>query len=319
MKVAPLWKFIQERHAIYLKKERSELKPWTRDPILQNYRFTTCYREFDKVTVWIRENWREPHQHDPYVWFAMCVARYINWPMTLEEIGYPVPWQADRVVKLLNQKHNLKKNFTMARSHKETPHKILRVQTKITPQIFGGAYFLNSIGPKIESIMFDRLTPLWKNRDKITTQLQCADSLSDLYEVFREQHGFGSFMAAQVVADIKYLPMWASMSDWWTWAASGPGSKRGLNRLVGRPINAPWRETEWLAKLTELCEALEPLLAKAGMPPMHAQDVQGIGCCEWDKYCRAKLGEGRPKTKYPRRKIVWRSTRETSTTRLRRR
>jgi hypothetical protein len=51
--------------------------------------------------------------------------------------------------------------------------------------------------------------------------------------------------------------------------------------------------------LQELRATLVPLLRKAGMPRMHAQDVQGIACCEWDKYCRARLGEGRPKQHYP--------------------
>ena len=48
------------------------------------------------MTRWIRVNWREPHADDPDLWFAMVVARFVNWPDTLAEIGYPVPWDHQR-------------------------------------------------------------------------------------------------------------------------------------------------------------------------------------------------------------------------------
>jgi hypothetical protein len=297
MKVGPLFKFIHERWKIHLKKEAGEPRPWTKDPILRDYRFTTVYREGDKVTKWISEHWREPNQNSGLVWFAMCVARYINWPPTLEAIEYPVPWRRARAVGILEK-------------IRQRPEKIFGGAYKIdagqSRQIFGGAYFLNSIGPKIQSVLNDRLTPLWADRKLITEQLNRASTLAEIHAIFKARHGFGSFMAAQIVADLKYLPRNlptanGHMGDWWSWAASGPGSKRGLNRLCGRPVNAPWRETEWHEKLLELQAALAPRLKAAGMPPMHAQDVQGIGCCEWDKHERARLGEGRPKQKYPGR------------------
>ncbi len=187
----------------------------------------------------------------------------------------------------------------MARSHKETSHKIERTLTKISPQIFGGAYFLNSIGPKIESIVNDRLTPLWVARKQITRDLAAAQSLAEVHAVFRAQHGFGNFMAAQVVVDLKHTPRFDEnrFSDWWVWAASGPGSKRGLNRICGRPVNAPWKEAEWLRWLHELQAALAPMLAEAGMPRVCSMDTQGV-TCEYDKMERVRLGEGRPKQRY---------------------
>lgn len=300
MKTYELFRFANERQHIYRMKVAGKLKPWTDDPIFQNYRFSNAYRELDKTTVWIAKNWREPYHTSALGWFAMCVARYFNWPATLEEIGYPVPWQPERIIKMLYKNHTVKLSKMMSKSHKNTPYKIERIQTKISPQIFGGAYFLNSIGPKIESIVNDRLTPLWEERRSIMVALSAQSSLRGVHGIFMEQHGFGSFMAAQVVADLKYTPLFSErkMYDWWTWAASGPGSKRGLNRVVDRDLNASWTEAGWLECLTELRNELLPMVKKAKMPVPHAQDVQNW-LCEFDKYERVRLGEGRPKQKYP--------------------
>src|SRR5215204_5436773 len=90
--IKQLYPFAKERYAIYLKRQAGMPPPWTEDPILRDYRFTSVYREDDRVTAWIREQWRNPHNDDPDLWFAMCVARLFNQPVTLAAIGYPVPF-----------------------------------------------------------------------------------------------------------------------------------------------------------------------------------------------------------------------------------
>ena len=85
----PFWDFITERHRIYLKKAAGAPDPWTDDEILRTYSFCNVFRELDKVTVWVREKWREPYANNPQLWIAMCLARQVNWPDTLEEVGFP--------------------------------------------------------------------------------------------------------------------------------------------------------------------------------------------------------------------------------------
>lgn len=279
MRYRELFAFMKERHNIYLRRQRGEPKPWTKDPILQQYKFCNVYRELDTVSIWIRENWREQYKNSAFIWFVMSVARYVNWPETLVEISDPLyPWNAKQVCKVLNRRRNAGE------------------------QVFGGAYFLNSIGPKIESIVNDRLDLLWKNRKLILAQLEDVTSLEETYEVLQQQYGFGSFMAAQVVADLKFTPRFAEdrMHDWWTFAVSGPGSKRGMLRVFTGKIDGyiGGREHGWHGCLTELLKAISPLVLKAKMPPLSAQDLQG-SLCEYDKYERTRLGEGRPKAKYP--------------------
>jgi hypothetical protein len=67
--------------------------------------------------------------------------------------------------------------------------------------------------------------------------------------------------------------------------------------VCGLPVDYNWKGKEWGEALLILKEAVDPLAAKAGIPPIHAQDLQNC-LCEFDKYERVRLGEGRPRSKY---------------------
>lgn len=287
-----LWYFIRERHSIYLKREAGQEKPWTDDPILQKYRFTNVYRENDTVTRWIADNWRTPHTREPDLWFAMTVARYVNWPDTLEEIGYPIPWNPRKFM--------------------------LRMKTRTDrgDKVFTGAYIVHSRGKqsKADYLALRVLSPLWEARKKVRPKK--GDTLAAFYSRLRKFNGMGSFMAAQVVADIKYAGVLLSAEDWYSFAAPGPGSRRGLNRLLGKPLDYRMKDIAWLAYINGLRQAvlrkihgvrLEEFLpylhsqAPLGdievFPEIHAQDVQNC-LCEFDKMERVRLGQGRPRAKY---------------------
>jgi hypothetical protein len=88
-----LLNFIRERESVRRKREAGLPYPWTDNPILRDYRFCNIEREQDRVTKGIAALYREPHKDDPGLWFALLVARRaVNWPDTLKQIGYPVPW-----------------------------------------------------------------------------------------------------------------------------------------------------------------------------------------------------------------------------------
>lgn len=274
MRVQEVFEFIHERWLVQQRRASGAPKPWTANKILQQYRFTCAYREDDKVTRWITENWRAPHADDPDAWFALTVARFFNLPQTLQIIKYPVPFKPERLRSALSkmEEEGLK--------------------------LFSAAYMVRSDpGRKLDYVLDAALGPLWKDRAAIRPRK--GDKLAQFYARLRPYYGLGGFMCGQIIADTKYLQPLKKADDWWTWAVSGPGSRRGLNRIMGRPVEAPWQEEEWLAQAQLLQLRLNPLLRAAGMPRMHLQDVQGIGMCEMDKMERARLGEGRPKQLYP--------------------
>jgi hypothetical protein len=92
-----LLNFITERESIRRKREAGLPFPWTDNPILRDYKFCNISREHDAVTKGVGALYREPHKDDPDLWFALVVARRaVNWPDTLKQVGYPVPWNPDR-------------------------------------------------------------------------------------------------------------------------------------------------------------------------------------------------------------------------------
>lgn len=273
MRTRDLLAFIKEREAIRLKKEAGKPKPWTKDPILQSYSFCNVHREDDRVTRWVAKNWREPNVTDPNLWFAMAVARAINWPDTLAELGYPRRWNAVRATTLLEAR--------AARGEK----------------VYTGAYMLRSdSGSKAGYTCHVVLGGLWGRRKLLAPTP--GDSLYHFFAKLQAQPGWGSFLAAQVVADLKYTPALQDASDWWTFAASGPGSRRGLNRVCDRAVDTPWKEEEWQYWFGLLGDEISPLLEKTSIGKLHAQDLQNC-LCEFDKYERVRLGEGRPRSLYP--------------------
>lgn len=281
MRVKELASFILRRDAARIAKENPEAfknitPPLHKriDPIIQKYRFCNVRREDDRVTKWIAANWREPYKDSPNLWFAMAAARLLNLPSSLAAIGFPVPWQPERVKEELHRR------------------KAARLKN------FNAAYIVSTNGvpmDKIDYIVDFVLNPLWRKRVSISNALRGA-TLEQAHYLLEQQPGLGSFLAAQIVADLKYTPVLEQAEDWHTFAASGPGSRRGLNRVLDRDPNHPYgSEANWRRHLGELREKLLRLL-----PPelqLHAQDVQNC-LCEFDKYERARLGEGRPKQLY---------------------
>lgn len=301
MRTKELLYWIKERYSIRQKKAAGKPKPWTKDKILQQYRFCNVHREDDAVTVWIRQNWRQPYDHDPNLWFAMVVARLLNWPPTLHELGYTLATGRGHEGGTYNwnAKHFLK---------------VLQARKKRGEQVFNSAYIVSTNGKamdKLEYLVQYVLSPLWEARmdaprashmaggARPSVQTLHSTHLEELYNWLTLFDGMGSFMAAQVIADVKYQAMWSAAPDWHTFAASGPGSRRGLNRVFGFDKDSPWGgEGKWYSHLLQLKAEIDPLITKAGVPQVHAQDLQNC-LCEFDKWERVRLGEGKPRNAYP--------------------
>jgi len=258
-------RFMVERHNIFIRKEiNNEPYPWSTDPILTEYSFCNVYRELDRVTIWIRENWREPYADHRNLPFAMAVARQINWPDTLEEIGFPDKWEPEKVKAIMEAR--------MARKEK----------------VYTGAYMLTGTlgGTKIEQTVDKILTPLYARMPYHFS------SLEDSWKSFLPYAGFSDFMAYEVVTDIRHTKWLKDAPDIMTWANPGPGAMRGLNRIFGRPLDSKQKKPLFIQEMRDLLALLnnEPL-------PLEMRDIEHC-LCEFDKYERTRLGQGRPRARY---------------------
>lgn len=268
--VARLLYWVQEREQIRLKKEAGEPRPWTDDRILHEFRFCNVRRMDDRVSKWILNNWLKPHFGHKNMLLACAVARHFNLPSTLQEIGFPEVWRPESVK-------------TICEDLQREGHKV-----------FNGAYIISGFGSKegkIKSVVDKVLTPLYEDPPPID-----ANNMQKSVEALCTRFGFSGFMAGQTIADLRWG--WpGSWADKDVWAPMGPGSKRGMNRLHGRDIDAPLNKLQWERELRELIERLHKELPSIIMKGVDGISAQSL-CCEYDKYIRALLGEGKPKQFY---------------------
>lgn len=252
--------WISEREMIRKVKEAGAPKPWTEDPVFQIVYFCNVHREDDKTTKWIRNYYTVKRFGNSYE-LAICAARLFNWPDTLAEIGY-----------FLVEKdfHGLKLKLE---ERKYLEHKI-----------WSGAYLITTHGRKMPKI--DYCVEILEAASKV---LPLKKSTCKAYhEDIMKLEGYGSFLAAQVVADLKNTPEhWLYNSkDWKTFSAPGPGSMRGLGWYFDCKVPIKQYE-EFINKIAEDLRWDHCM-----------QDLQNC-LCEFDKYCRVSTGVGRSKRKYP--------------------
>lgn len=273
---APYWDdliyWIRERTTVMLKKDFGQPKPWSTDPILQSTRFCNVRREDDKVTRWLRTNWYEKHSDSPNLAFSACLARVVNWPDTLEALGFPTEWSPTRFVSQMTE-------LSGGGSRK----------------IWGGAYMVTggySAGGETKQVIMARVLD--------QAIINCEDVmrypggyLEQAFHFISKTPGLGTFLTAQVIADLKYTPLLQNAPDFWTFCAPGPGSTMGLNYLAGRPPTKGISEKQFSLEVNTIRQVL---MDGYGID-LTAHDTQNC-LCEFSKYVRIKYFGGRAKTGY---------------------
>lgn len=265
---AELIHWVKEREAIRIKKERGDPKPWTTDPILRDYKFCNVRREDDKVTRWVHGKWLFPYREHKNVAFAMCVARHINWPDTLEIIGFPETWEPEVVRKKM-------------KDYREAGNKV-----------YTGAYMISTNGVSMDKVDYsiDRvLTPLSNS----LVPPKEGDTIQGYVEYLQKFNGFSSFMAGQVVADLKFIEPLLSAEDWNKWSPLGPGSTRGLNLLAGRPIDQRIDPDQGVKELIHYQKFVEENLGIE----IALHNIQNC-MCELSKYVKVKYFNGKTRSRY---------------------
>lgn len=264
--------FIQEREAIRLKREGGENPPFTDDEILQLYRFCNVRRADDTVSKWLQTNWYTPYKDHEDIVPAVALARFINKPDSLEEITSLV----------FGSEYNTK-----------AIKKTLRLLKLNGATVFNGAYIVrgNDGEDKISSVVDYYVQPLVDSPPIIHR-----GSMELTHGELMQYHGMGSFMAGQIVADLR----WAMTGTWldkMDWAPIGPGSAKGMNVTIGREPKFNLKQKQFLEELKELWKTLKKNLPKSITSRLELHDIQNC-CCEGWKYHKAIMGLGFPKRRY---------------------
>lgn len=283
--------WVSEREKIRKLKESGAPRPWTKDHILQTYRFCNVRRKDDKVSQWLINNvynkgWETPDWQDFVMFAALC--RHINWPPTIQEIleagaykpGIFLPGLAIKVIEA--RKARGEKAYTSAYIIKGSG------ETGVAKS----EYVVNFLCYSGISQCIDDLAFAISSKSK-----------RRVIETFDSIHNWGGFMAGQVADDLTWCSLLKDATDIYDWAPIGPGSTRGFNRMMGRNLGSTIKDKEWSDAL-KYWKALIVVELGDEFMDMTAHDIQNV-LCEFDKYIRVKEG-GRMKSIYmPKLKDQW--------------
>lgn len=265
-----------------LKKDLDLPKPWSDNAVFQNTYFCNVRREDDRVSKFIR-GFYSSHVGSPFLEYNLIFARFINWPTTLEDIG-----------------------FLRAHSPASLEGHLERLSHK--GKVWGGAYVITTHGIPmgkaaylchnvLEGVFKAMGGPSWAfNRGPHATG---AGTCSAAHTALQRLEGLGSFLAAQVVADLKNTPGYPlyNAPDRDTFVAHGPGSLRGLQWFWGD--SATIGPGNFLAYFRSMREYVDENWNQTLMgDPIDNQDLQNC-LCEFDKFMRVSTGVGKSKRNYP--------------------
>ena len=259
-------------------KESGKPKPWSENNIFRTTYFCNVSRENDKVTRWIRKFY-SPFVDHPEFEFNIAMARFINWPPTLERIGWYGRFDAAQEQLLASQLE------------------------KIPGKIWGDAYIVSTCGrsmPKVQYVCEMLLPAVYRalgNASDLRRYLRTTPTLHGSWAFLKRIFGIQSFMAGQLLADYKNTkdhPL-RQADDWWTFAVPGPGSLRGVSWITYGD-NKHSSKIDFFNSLQEIRRELEAAHCEE-IRYICNQDLQNC-LCEFDKFMRIFTGIGRSKRSY---------------------
>lgn len=269
--------YINERHSIWKKRFVQKLdKPWTKDPILQTYKFTNVFRQLDKGTIALRELLKG--QTNPVlILFNIIWYRYFNLDVHAEELGF-----VEDYYQLLD---------------------FIRDKARKGKQIFTGAWMTTGVWCEDKYETYLRAcAEAWDKREELYEDIQAMTTMEEPCTYLRSLYMVGKFLAYELACDLRFTTLLSNATDKISWANMGPGAQRGLRRL-GYPHKnqsggCASMQALYLIVTADVCkQKVDPNILH-GDWPFELREIEH-NLCEFDKYMRVKNGEGRPRSKYP--------------------
>ena len=286
------WHFAAERQEIFFRRLSGERGPWTKNPVLSQYKFTNAYRASDRVSQYLIRSviYRSDLPNSPReVFFRILLFKLFN------KIG---TWEL------------LEKNFGPI-VHAEYDFKrydrILSSAMAAGRRIYSAAYIMPP-GRSAFGYALKHQNHLCLLENMIATnlpeRLAEARSMQEGFELFLAYPTIGDFLAYQFITDINYSEI-TNFSEM-EFVVPGPGAKDGLRKCFadGGGLN----EAELIRLMSDIQEKEFERLG-LNFRSLWGRPLQLIDCqnlfCEVDKYARVahptiqgKTGRTRIKQKF---------------------
>lgn len=269
------WYFAYERQNIFWKKLKGQKAPWTKDPILQTYKFCNSYRVNDRVSQYLLKHViynGKPYAAEDMI-FRIVLFKLFNkettWEYLAEQIG----------------------DITLQTFDRKTYSKVLETARTNGVKLYNDAY----ISCATKAFGYERkhdnhlalLDKMFK-QDKLAIKILQCKTMKEAFQLLKEYPLIGDFMAYQLVTDINYSDVVDWKEDEFT--VAGPGSLRGIKKCFisrGKMSNEDIIQYMYEHQEEEF-KRLGLSFKRIGNRPLQLIDCQNI-FCELDKYCRQAI------------------------------
>lgn len=291
--------FINERYKIHLRKDIKKLAPpYTKDPVLQKYRFTNVRREHDKNTKWVIDNICNNNSLKyGQKMVNIVLFRIFNKIETAEILEIPIA--------------DIRKVDAISLAEK------VEALTDSTP--YTGAYlcsgmkrYLKKYTGSDSSVESAILVVQDMCDHKFWKGTKSANSPEDIIDTLQEYPGLSEFMSYQLFVDFTYMEEFPFSENEYTLA--GIGAWKGLRVLFGGKCKHRRTPEELIFWLRDNWNALNQYnIQQGGKHTLNPQElfrdipeedrkmnVMSIeNClCEFYKYWKVTHKLGRPRQKY---------------------
>ncbi len=263
------WRFARARHDVYEQRLAGIPGPWSRDPVLCEYRFTNAFRAADRVSQALLRVQREGSQEPDEILFRTLLFRFFNRPETFdllaERLGaVPSPHGFDR----------------------RRYEAVLGAHLAAGGRLYSAAYIIPA-PPLGRTRKHENHLALLEHvvSSDVAAALIGARSLRTAFRLLSGLPGLGSFLAYQLAVDLGYAAPWAfDESDD---VVAGPGALSGLRKcFVDTAGLAPADVIRCVVdvQVQEFARRdLRPVTLRGR--PLQLVDCQNL-FCEIDKYAR---------------------------------
>lgn len=265
------WKFAAERQRIFFSRVNGKSYPWTKDKILNKYKFTNVYRATDRVSQYLIKNVIYKGSQEPEeIFFRLLLFKIFNristWEVLESEFG---------TISL--------KDYSFKRYDKVLSE---IMQNKIP--IYSAAYIMASgrsafgFAKKHQNHL--KLIELMI-MEKVPFKLQQCNSMYEAYNLFHYYPTIGDFLAYQYVTDINYSTL-TNFSEM-EFVKAGPGAKDGIIKCF-----TDLGEYSFEDIISLMADSQEKEFDRLGLDfqNLWGRNLQLIDCqnifCEMDKYSR---------------------------------
>lgn len=265
------WKLATERQNIFFNRYNNFKQPWTKDKILNQYKFTNAYRASDRVSQYLIRNviYKDEKFSPEDKLFRIILFKLFNkidtWEYLEKELGeisfknYNYDRYNDILLKALSEKR----------------------------RIYSAAYIMpsgNIFGYNKKHQNNLKLLEVMMN-NKISLKIAKSKSMKELYEILLSYPTLGKFLSFQYCIDINYSELcdYSEMS----FVVAGPGAVNGIKKCFETLEGV---SNEDIIKYMSLNQEDELLRLGLKFKDLWGRKLQLIDCqnlfCETDKYAR---------------------------------